>query len=201
MKNINPEEVYPLLLSAFNKVQKIPPDLRQEFISRSDIVHFKRRDAMLAEGQVSTHAYFIISGLVMCYRKTAKRNVVKWIRSTHDYVFSIDMFMADYNYNPGCIGDIMIVLEDTTAIKVRNEDMRWFQDNSAEMSALLLHYMNRFSEMDMCIMSYEYMLPEDRYQYMQRHAGFLLNRVPDVYLAAFLEITLAELKELKKGDL
>lgn len=201
MKNINPEEAYPPLLNAFNKVRKIPSELRKEFISRSDIVHFKRRETILAEGQVSTHAYFIISGMVMCYRKTDKRHVVKWIRSTHDYVFSIDMFMADFEHDPSCVGDIMVALEDTVAIRVRNEDMRWFQDNSADMSALLLHYMNRFSEMDMCILAYEYMLPEDRWQYMERHVGFDLKRIPDVYLASFLEITLKELKGLKKGGI
>lgn len=198
MKNLDPQEGYPQLFDAFGKLLAIPPAIVREFVQRTEIMRIKRNE-IIADGiELSTHGYFIISGLIMSYVPCEGSNHVNWIRTSNDYAYSMDMFRFQFGYEPALTGNVLVALEDTVAISIHHEDSIWLQENSVEMCILINTLIMSHTEVNLCIQQNEMREPADRYNEMQLRVSFSLSRVPDIYLASLLRITLAELKEVRE---
>lgn len=199
MKNFDSQEAYPQLFNAFSKVQFIHPVIMQEFMDRSETIQFKRNEVIENGEELSTHGYFIVSGLIMGYIPHEGVNLVKWIRSSDDYAYSMDMFRFRFGYEPDLTGNVLVALEDTLAIHIKHEDLNWLQDNSVEMGIVVNSFLEFHTAIDLCLKENELREPTDKYKHLQRQLSFNLNRVPDIYLASFLNITLAELKKVRES--
>jgi hypothetical protein len=164
MKNIDPQAAYPHLFNAFSKILIISPAILREFGERSEPVRFRHKEVIVDGGLLSTHSYFIIDGLIMCYISYDNGHHVQWVRGEADYAYSMDMFREQFDFDPHLIGNVLVALEDTTLCVEHNRIKR----------------------------------PFDKYQEIQFLTPFDLNRVPDVYLASWLDITLIELKKVRE---
>lgn len=199
MENVSPEVVYPQLFRAFCRVKRIPYATWKEFMARTKIVQFKKNQVFIHADHLSTHSYFVIEGLVMSYFERNKKRYVKWIRSTNDYVFSADIFRIDIDDHSQINGENLMALEDTVAISVSHEDLKWLEENHYRIGLITTIYYSNYSHMYRRLEANALHEPEDRYENIQRGSHFSLERVPDIYLASYLRITLKELKEVRKA--
>jgi hypothetical protein len=198
MENIDPQTVYPYLFNAFRKIQIMPPVILREFRERSEPVRFRHKEVIADGALLSTHGYFIIDGLIRCYVSCDNGHHLLWVRGENDYAYSMDMFRDRYDPDPHLIGNVLIALEDTLAIKIAHEDITWLRKYSREMSVILDGYAFNHSEVALNMEKNKIMRPLDRYQEMQQLLSFDLSRVPDLYLASWLDITLVELKKVRE---
>jgi hypothetical protein len=199
MEQFDPREVYPQLFDAFGKIQSVHSSILHEFVKRSEIIQLKRNE-IIADGiQPSTHSYFIISGLIMCYFRHKRHNHVKWVRCANDYAYSMDMFRFRFGDDPMLTGDILVALEDTVVVRIGHEDINWLQDNSVEMGLVINTLMMAHTAADLCVKDSEGKKPLDKYMQMQQQVAFNLNRIPDIYLSSFLNINLVELKIVRES--
>lgn len=199
MKNFDPEEAYPTLFKTFREILPVPLILVRDFTQRSVAIEFKQNDVITDGDQLSEYSYFIINGLVMCYTAHEGTNLVRWIRSAHDYAYSMDMFRLRFGYDPRLIGNVLVALEDTLVIRIRHEDINWLQDNSVEMGIIVNNLMMGHSLLDQEIPLLHSLEPLERYKAMQQRVSYDFSRVPDIYLARYLDITLAELKKVRES--
>ncbi|MRG46957.1 hypothetical protein GFS24_17680 [Chitinophaga sp. SYP-B3965] len=199
MKNFDPEEAYPLLFENFRRIFPIPLVLVRDFTQRSVMIEFKKSDMITDGVQLSEYSYFIIRGLIMCYTPNDGTNVVRWIRSEDDYAYSMDMFRIKFGYDPRLIGNILVAMEDTVVIGIKHEDIFWLQDNSIEMGIIVNTLMTFHTGLDQQMPRIHSLAPVERYKEIQQRVSYDLSRVPDIYLASFLNITLRELKEVRES--
>lgn len=199
MENITPDNAYLHLLFAFLEIEMVPEFIMLELEKRSIVEQFKRNEVVHEEDQESTHAYFIVNGIMMCYQQTEDGNIVKWFRSTGDYAYSMDMSKSFFGVEFKPAGNKLIALEDLLVIKIPHEDVKWLEDNSAEMKYLLNKHLTHYNQVALGKRAFEHMDPDNRYQFMQRHMNLSLERIPDVYLSSFLGLTLPEVETVRKN--
>lgn len=199
MKNFDPEDAYPVLFKTFREILPVPLMLVRDFTQRSVAIEFKQHDVITDGEQLSEYSYFIISGLVMCYTAHEGINLVKWIRGENDYAYSMDMLRLRFGYDPRLIDNILVALEDTLVIRIRHEDINWLQDYSVEMGLIVNTLMTAHSILDHTIPEIHLLAPLNRYKQMQKRVSYDFSRVPDIYLASYLDITLSELKKVREN--
>lgn len=198
MKKGNRPAAYAQLYKAFCEKVNIPYSEWEWFIDRSEVFQFSKDEFFVAPHHLSTHAYFIVKGLVVGYREHRKEKFVHRILSTNDYVCSADRFRILFDKKNQFDGEIFIAAEETIVIRIKHSDMKWLEENSSafntRMEVYLKQQMEVFRELDDIIL----ISPKDRYEKMQRVSLFGLERVPDVYLASYLCLTLGELEEIQE---
>lgn len=199
MENITPDNAYLHLLFAFLEIEMVPEFIMLELEKRSIVEQFKRNEVVHEEDQESTHAYFIVSGIMMCYQQTEDGNIVKWFRSTGDYAYSMDMSKNFFGVEFKPARNKLIALEDLLVIKIPHEDVKWLEDSSPEMKYLLHKHLTHYNQVALGKLAFEHMEPGNRYQFMQRHMNLSLERIPDVYLSSFLGLTLPEVETVRKN--
>lgn len=198
MENIDPKTVYPYLFNEFKKIQNVPPVILREFKERSEPVRFKLGEVIADGASLSTHSYFIIDGLIRCYISSGGTHHILWVRGENDYAYSIDMFRNKLDCDPQPISNVLVALEATLAIKIAHEDIAWLRKYSREMSVILDGYIFKHSEVALYMKKNEIRRLLDKYKEMQQLVTFDLSRVPDLYLASWLDITFIELKKVRE---
>lgn len=199
MEKINPIEAYPELFHALSSLQEIPVPACFDFITRSKVVEFKKNEVVHAEGDDSTHAYFIVSGIMMCYVRNGDEKMVKWLRGRGDYAYSMDMTKDFSEFKFSAADNILLALEDIVAIKISHDDLKWLEENSIEFKKILFTHLTHYNQVAIARQAFPMMDPENKYQFMQRHMTLDLGRVPDIYLSSFLDISLKEVEAARKA--
>lgn len=195
MENISLQRAYAALYRAFCKIKRLSYVDWKAFMDMTTIVRFKENEVMLEAGNLSTHSYFIIKGLVMCYEGHVPK-VIKWFRAEHDHVLVPDKFKL------GQLGRVnklsLVALEDTLAFSIRHEDLDSLMDHHPMINrfytALLFQYSVKMNQIANCLI----VESRPRYEWIEEELGFKLNRIPDLYLAPYVGVTPKRLKELKK---
>lgn len=199
MENMTSEKTYAQLFRAFSKlVKRIPYSGWEQFITKSKIIQVKQKGIFLEANQLSTHSYFIISGLVMSYFERSKKRYVKWIRGENDYAFSADIFRHDVDKDSLIMGESLVALEDTVAISVSHEDLKWLCIDFPRINMAISRYYMDYSIMYRRLEANDIHDPIGKYDNIQRAMDFDLERVPDVYLASYLGISLKALEKVKE---
>lgn len=197
MKQVNPGAAYAQLYTSFCDIENIPYPEWEEFKDRSQVDHLKKDEFLVAPNQSSTHAYFIIEGLVVGYRESGADKFVHFIRSTNDFICSHDHQGFRFNKNGQIASEIFIATEDTIVISILFEDLKWLINNfpgfEAKIRSCFIKNTNIFTQRDDLVP----ISPKERYLKLQRVTDFRLDRAPDVYLASYLSMTLRELTSVK----
>jgi hypothetical protein len=91
-----------------------------------------------------------------------------------------------------------MTLEGTLVVSISREDLDWVSTNIPKINAVLSRYYSHYSNLYRRFEANVGRGPESRYENIQRATDFSLDRVPDVYLASYLDISLKELKKVKE---
>lgn len=199
MENMTSGNAYAQLFRAFSRaVKRIPYSGWEQFMAKSKIIQLEKKEVLLEADQLSTHSYFIISGLVMSYFEHGKKRYVKWIRGENGYAFSADVFRDDVKEEALIAGECLVALEDALVISISHEDLKWLCINFPRIDFAIMAYYNDYSIMYRRLEANFIRDPVGKYDSIQRATDFSLERVPDVYLASYLRISLKALKKVKE---
>ncbi|MRG46967.1 hypothetical protein GFS24_17730 [Chitinophaga sp. SYP-B3965] len=196
MKN-NQTAAYAQLYKAFCEIENMPYPEWEAFIDRSEIVQLGQFDFFAMPNCLSTHSYFIIKGLVVSYREHNKEKSVHWVGSANDYVCSTDRFRIAFNEQYQIEGEIIVAVEETIAIRVTHSDMKWLEEHCAVFKRRTDVYVKQNFKLFLELDDIFIMPPKERYEKMQRAVNFGIERIPDVYLASWLCLTLGQLKKVR----
>jgi hypothetical protein len=193
MENFNLQEAFARLFRSLCKVQKLQYADWKAFMDRTAIAQFKANEVVTEAGTLSTHSYFIISGLMMCYDGHEPKHMI-WFGAEHYYAFTIDMF--NYSEIGNTNTQTVVALEDTIAFSISHADFLWLQEHHHKITLLRNNIIFRsaftINKIQNCLL----VNARDRYEWIQDLLGFQLARIPAVYLAPYVRVTPKRLKEL-----
>lgn len=199
MKTITSEQAHSQLYRSFAKAGKrIPHALWEQFIAKARVDCFKAKERIHSADSLSTHSYFIISGLIMCYFEHVDVKFVKWVRAENGYAFSSDIVRFDVGRDRPTKRDCLMALEDTVVVSISHEDLEWVRANISQIALVIAKLYMYYGEIFERLETNDGQSPEDKYENIQREIDFSLDRVPDIYLASYLNISLKDLKEVKE---
>jgi hypothetical protein len=200
MENITSQEAYAALYRTLCRFKRLPYAEWKKFMDRTKMVQFKIDDFLIKAGSLSTHSYFIIKGLVMCYEgNDLHPDKIKWVRAENDYAFTVDKFSFGEE-GKRSNANSLIALEDTLAFSLSHKDFEWLSKHCKGFGlinmALLHTYAIKIQQISNCVLTNE----RERYDWIQEVHGFKLDRIPGVYLAHCIGVTEKRLKQLQKDD-
>lgn len=172
-------------LQFLNKILPLTEDEYHIYIKPHVLVrHFKKRQIISAAGEVESHFNFITKGLVRKYLKRDKDEI--------NVQVSIEghMILADESFYTRVPSEYVVeAIEPTTVVSILHDDMeKIFAANSKmeRMGRLLVTFAlvlkNRW-QMNMIKLT-----PRERFLNLVNKNPELLQRVPQKYLASFLNI-------------
>lgn len=197
MENMTPEAIYSQLRDSLCKDTPVPDADWNAFVDKTQIDLFDEKDLAVEPGKFSTHSYFIIKGLMMCYRPRKPKDTIMWFRAEHEYAFTVDKL----NFGqPSRINEEgLIALEDSIVVSINHEDLAALQSKNRRILDMVhdsflraLFTLDRLSGRIMRD-------PEYSYDWMQRQITFDLSRVPATYLAPYLGTSVKKLTEIRKA--
>lgn len=195
MENITSQAEYSRLYRKLCRVRRLSYVDWKAFIDRTAIVHFKANEAAVVAGSLSTHSYFIVSGLMACYEGQEPKHVY-WLRAEGGYAFTQDKF--DVGKPRRSNNESLIALEDTVAISISHADFEWLCEHHHKVSMLISGLMLLLCTVMRTITNCLIIDSRQRYEWIQGRLGFNLDRVPAVYLSPYVRIPAKRLKELQK---
>lgn len=193
MENFNSQEAYARLLKSLSKNQKLQYADWKAFMDKTGIVQFKANEVVAEAGTLSTHSYFIISGLMMCYDGHDSKNA-QWFGAEHYYAFTMDMFRFGEMGNTN--DQTMVALEDTMVFSISHADFLWLEEHHRKIARLRTSIIYRLTYTIRKIQNCLIVNARDRYEWMQETLGFELARISVVYLAPYARVTPKILKEI-----
>ncbi|SIO49273.1 cyclic nucleotide-binding domain-containing protein [Chitinophaga niabensis] len=184
MENMNQEAIYSQLREALCKDKPVADADWNVFIEITRIDQFEENEVIVEPGQLSTHSYFVIKGLLMCYRPLGSKNAILWFRAENEYAFTVDKL------NLGKASRVneerLVALEDSIVVSIRHEDLAELQISNQRvldmMHDLFMKTLFTFDNLSKRTMND----PEHDYEWVQQHVTFDLNRVPLSYLSTYL---------------
>jgi len=176
----------------------LPSAARIELIKRSEVVLLTPEETILESFDYSEHVYFIFKGLIAGYVQRGEESTVRWIRGNNDFAFAWNMDNNSFGFQKQLTGQIMVALEETHAIKISFENLRWLQDKWPAIKDVLSFHMREYLALDKWLQVKGDLQAKEKYEFVQRHVKFQLDKVPDVYLASWSGIRLEELRVIRK---
>lgn len=198
MQNYNPGDGRSSSSNESSKPE-LPSAAKEEIIRLSEVWRFQKQDRVLEADEYSEHVYFIATGSLLSYVQRGDENIVKWVRSDGDFAFAQKAGNTGGTLQKHFTGQIIVALEETNVIKISFENMKRLQDKYPQIDYLITHHIIGCTMMDHWLQANRYLPPKRKYEFIQGQVGFNLSKVPDLYLASWLEITLAELKEIRNS--
>ena len=154
---------------------------------------FSRRALLLEEGQVCSHVYFIVKGLVRIYSYRDNREFNSWILMENDLVVSPDSF---FQRTPSV--DYLQALEKTIVVGLSFEHLQQlYQEFHSFLWIGHILTGGYYAENHKRTRSLIDATNEERYQYLLENHARLAQRVPFIYLASYLVMSDSTLTRVK----
>ena len=170
------------------------------FIGMFELRRFEKRKMLITEGEVEKHLNFVIKGLAIKFFRGKKDRVVTQLARENDLISCYDSFLSGRPSNSA-----VETLEPTTVVSLTKENVDRLYDYSPKMERL-----GRMITTDQFLrwVEFEYdrlrLSSSDRFVNFVRGNADLMQRVPQKYLASYLNMkpeTFSRLKHLIKRPL
>lgn len=194
---MTPEIVYSQLQDALCKENPIPQADWEAFIEKTRIDVFKENEVAVEADQLSTHSYFIIKGLMMCYQPREPKQAIVWFRAENEHAFTSDMLKLR---DPGRKNKFRLVaLEDSIVVSISHEDLEALKKSNPQvLNMMWLHFLKIVITQD-DLFRRDMKDPEYSYDLVRKIVTFDLNRVPAAYLAAYLGTSVKKIMGIRNA--
>lgn len=152
-----------------------------------------KREYLLVSGKMADHIYFITKGILRGYYKKEDTEVSAWFMKEDDVCISVESFLEQKASN-----DFIQALEPTVVYYISYDELQHIYQAYPEfnyISRVLMERYYRLSEERL------YMLRmhsgRERYDYLLAHYPDLVRRVPQKYLASYLDLTEVALSQIR----
>lgn len=182
-------------LRQLNAVYHLPEPARQAFLAQWKPMHHPKGHALVREGGVCNHLFYVSKGLVRIYYHKRDREITEWLAPDDSFFFSIRSF---FERTPSRL--IIHLLEPSELLAIRHGDLMRLCDQYHEVEKLFRRMITGslvLSQMRMESLQFE--TARQRYQTLLEQFPTLLQRVPLAYIASFLGITQETLSRIRAG--
>ena len=172
----------------FDFLSKFVPITEEEFDhylkSKIQIRRFNKKELFLKPGQVEQYFNFINKGLVRKFYRKGKEEINTQISFEGHLILSEESF---YSRKPSEY--YIEAIEPTTAVSITFNDLEYIYSQSQKMEHLgRLVIINSFLLKDKWQVQHIKMTPRERFLNFVKKNPELIQRVPQKYLASFLNI-------------
>lgn len=182
------------LFAYLNSFHSISPD-SAKYVSRKIVERrLKKGELLQKSGTICPCIYFVEKGILRGYIVDNNKKVTTWITSENQLVSSIRSLLLQVP-----TPENIEALEDCVLFGFDIADLQHLYDNYPEWNALgrkIAEYYYAFAEdrAFICRLSNA----TERYNYFMTNNGHLINRIPQMYIASYLGMTVENLSRIRK---
>lgn len=173
------------LLSLLNSITELPPGLKDLLRTSLQCWTFSKGDAILREGEICSHIYFLESGLVRIFNRLAAKEVTSWFLKEGDIFISVSSF---FGQQPSY--ENIVALEDCVCWVISYEQLQnaclAYPIFNAHRIAITERYYCRSEDRHHKMLS---QTPEERYASLAEEDPELLKRVPLQLFPSYLDVS------------
>jgi CRP/FNR family transcriptional regulator, anaerobic regulatory protein len=181
------------LLSFLHSVQPLSPALREHLCVSVRIRVLAKKEFLLRPGQVARNMNFIESGLLRAYYMNGDTEVSSWFMKEGDVCVSIESF-----YKQKASYEFIQAIEDTALLYIDYAELENIYKNFPEFNfigrVLTIKYLELWAQQLYAIRMQN---AKERYEWLVRYHPGILLRVPQKYIASYLDITPETLSKIR----
>jgi len=177
-----------------NQVEVYPDEEFDVFVSNLEVVHLSKGEYFLKEGQTSNHIAFMERGLAMYYK------IVEGTEIPFDFAIENQWLAYLKSFTNRIPSDMNIkMLEDATLFTLEAGKMQALIDRHPKYLALRSYNVEKsFADVAQHSANLATLDAKQRYYQLMKDKPYLINRVPQYYLAAYLGIKPQSLSRIRK---
>jgi CRP-like cAMP-binding protein len=182
------------LLDFMNRIRPISAPLKTVLEQKLEIITLPKKTILLKEGQTCNHIHVVLSGLLRMYY--IKDGVEVCSRFIDESLMTISV-KSFYARTPGY--EYIETIEPSVVARIHRDDLEMIYNSFDEFN-----YIARIITEQYFVKSEErlYLLrkqsAEERYRYFLDKYPHLIQRVPLMYIASYLGLTLETLSRIRK---
>jgi CRP-like cAMP-binding protein len=178
-------------LNSFHRVDK--QTLKFLFQQVSEL-QLKKGDILQRSGDLCNHVYFIIKGVVRGFIVDNEKEVTTWITAENELVSSIRSVLLQIPTQEN-----IEALEDCHLLVMAYSDLLKVYETFPEFNIvgrkiLEIYYAFAEDRAFICRLS----KATDRYNYFMRNNGHLINRIPLMYIASYLNMSIETVSRIRR---
>jgi len=181
------------LLSYLHSIHPLSPELREHLLITVKIKSLQKKEYLLRPGYICRYMCFISSGLLRAYYLRGDTEVSSWFMKEGDVCVSIESF---YKQQPGY--EYIQAIEDTEYFYIDQRELENIYKTYPEFNAvgrvLTIKYLNLWAEQ---LYAIRMQSAAERYEWLLKFHPELLFRVPQKYIASYLDITPETLSKIR----
>ena len=183
-----------LLLNYLNGFGRMSTELEARVLGALEFIKRSKKDFFLREGEINTHIYFLLSGLVRIYHLTLEdKEVTSWLLKEGNIFISVHSF---FQQKPSF--ENIVALEDCEAVgfsfRTLEDICRTDPEFNKYQIAILRRYYAHSEEMKFKLARQK---PLQRYEMLVNEEPELLQRVPLNILSSYLNMSESSLKRAR----
>lgn len=182
-------------LRQLDAIHHLPEPARQAFLAQWKPIQHSKGHALVREGCVCNHLFYVSKGLVRIYYHKRDREITEWLAPGDSFCFSIRSF---FERTPSRL--IIHLLEPSELLAIHHDDLMRLCDRYHEVEKLFRRMITGSLVLSQIRMeSLQFETARQRYQNLLEQFPTLLQRVPLAYIASFLGITQETLSRIRAG--
>ena len=190
-------DIYDNLRKNISQLENCSDDEFDVLVSKSEIVNLNKGEFFLKEGQISNHMAFIDKGLAMYYK------IVDGVEIPFDFAIESQWLAYLKSFTHRTPSDMNIkVLEDTTLFTFEAGKLQELMTSHPKFLALRSYNVEKsLADVAQHGANLATLDAKQRYYQLMKDKPYLINRVPQYYLAAYLGIKPQSLSRIRKEAL
>ena len=182
------------LRKSINQVENYSDEEFEVLVFSLEVVHLTKGEFFLKEGQINNHLAFVDKGLAMYYK------VVDGTEIPLDFAIEGQWISYLKSFTNRIPSDINIkVLEDTTLFTLEIHKTQELMTKHPKFLALRSYHVEKsLAEVTQHSANLATLDAKQRYYQLMKEKPYLINRVPQYYLAAYLGIKPQSLSRIRK---
>jgi len=183
------------MISYLKSVYPVPDDLKKAIWGKTQLLKVRKRKHILKAGEVCHDLYFIRKGLLRCYYYTRRgKEVSTWFMWENDVCVSIPSF---YRQVPGY--EYIQAIEDCELICIRYEDLYELFKSYPGFNFIGRELVQKYLlDWALQLQDIRLLRTKERYESLLERQPDRIRRIPQKYLASFLDMLPTSLSRVRK---
>lgn len=182
------------LIQAFNRLIPLTPPQKSELRRITSFLELPRGSLLLERGQISSHIYFILEGVVRAVNHGGDKEVTPWFAFEGDIVNSHFSFVYRMPSQ-----ESIILISDCKFLTISHESMQYLYNKDPIWSNLSRIFIERYYiDVQERLISFLALSAEERYEQLLHQYPNVEDRVNLSHIASYLGIRPETLSNLRK---
>lgn len=185
------------LKKAVDGISLLSPEGRDDFFNAWKRWEYSAQHLLLKQGQISDYIYFLEKGAARIFYKKDNREITEWLALDEQFFLSITSF---FERTPSRL--IIHTLEPVILWGIHYTDLMRLAEKHHDAERLLRKMLTRSLVLSQQRMeSIQFENARQRYERLLLHTPQIIQRVPLMYIASFLGVTLETLSRIRSGSI